>query len=182
MNGIPKLSAIADTSLTTPLDRCLGVYREWLDLPNTDPVVAAIGGVAANLMPGDPLWLMLVGPPGSGKTEVIAPVGGLSYVHPAATVTEAALLSGTAQKERETGATGGLLRQVGEFGIILVRDFSGVLAMHREARAELSPRCARCTTGSGTDRSVSAVDVSCTGTANADSSARAPPASTGITP
>jgi hypothetical protein len=37
-------------------------------------------------------------------------------------LTEAALLSGIAKKEHENGATGGLLRQIGDFGIILVKD------------------------------------------------------------
>jgi hypothetical protein len=34
------------------------------------------------------------------------------------------------------GATGGLLRQIGSFGVLLVKDFTSVLAMNRDARAE----------------------------------------------
>jgi hypothetical protein len=117
------------------LAACREVYRRWLHLPDDDQVVAALGAVAANLLPGDPLWLLFVGPPGCGKTETIHPLATLPYIHPAATFTEAALLSGTAKKEREKNATGGLLKQIGDFGIILAKDFSGVLSMHRDARA-----------------------------------------------
>jgi hypothetical protein len=122
----PATGALAD---------CLAVYRQWLHLTSEDQVIAALGAVAANLLPGDPLWLLFVGAPGSGKTETIEPIAGLDYVHPAATFAEAALLSGTAKRDKESGATGGLLHQIGKFGIILAKDFSGVLSMHRDARA-----------------------------------------------
>lgn len=55
---------------------------------------------------------------------------------PAAKVTEASLLSGTSTRERTKGATGGLLRQVGDFGVLLCKDFSSVLAQNKDARAE----------------------------------------------
>ena len=89
------------------LNECLATYRRWLLLPDDDQVIAALGAVAANMTPGDPLWLLFVGPPGSGKTETIAPLAVLPYIHSAATITEAALLSGTPKKEVANGARGG---------------------------------------------------------------------------
>jgi hypothetical protein len=118
-----------------PLTECIDTYRRWLHLDSADQVIAALGAVAANLLPGDPLWMLFVGAPGSGKTETAAPLGALHYVHLAATVTEAALLSGVAKKEHEAGATGGLLRQIGPFGILLAKDFTSVLSMNRDTRA-----------------------------------------------
>jgi hypothetical protein len=56
-------------------------------------------------------------------------------VHAAATLTEGALLSGTPGKEREAGTKGGLLREIGEFGILLCKDLGSVLSMNRDARA-----------------------------------------------
>jgi hypothetical protein len=82
------------------LDEVLEVYKRWLWVPDTDVVVCALGAVIANLLPGDPLWLLIVSPGGSGKTETLAPLAALSYVHPAATLTEPALLSGTPAKNR----------------------------------------------------------------------------------
>lgn len=117
------------------LEKTRRVFRKWLHLPDDDHVLCALGAVAANLLDGDPLWLLFVGPPGSGKTEVVQPLAGLDYVHPAATLSEAALLSGVAKKATEKDATGGLLRQIGDFGIVLTKDFSGVLSLHRDARA-----------------------------------------------
>jgi hypothetical protein len=56
-------------------------------------------------------------------------------VHPAVTITEAALLSGTPKKEMASGAKGGLLREIGPAGIIVAKDFGSVLSMHRGARS-----------------------------------------------
>ncbi len=117
------------------LAACLEAFTKWLWLPDTDHVVAALGAVAGNILEGDPVWMLFVGPPGSGKTEAIQPLARLPYVHQAATLTEPALLSGVPKKSTEADATGGLLRQVGDFGIILTKDFSGVLSMHRDQRS-----------------------------------------------
>lgn len=119
----------------TPLEACVATFRRWLYLPDPGALYITLAAVAANLGPGDPVWLLMIGPPGGGKTEVLAPLTSLDNVHPTATLTEAALLSGTPRKEREAGAKGGLLREIGSFGIIVCKDFGSVLNMHRDARA-----------------------------------------------
>ena len=83
------------------------------------------------------MWLLVVGPPGGGKSEQLQGAAGLPDVHPAATITEAALLSGSPKREHAEGAKGGLLRQIGDFGIILCKDFGSVLSMHRDGRAQV---------------------------------------------
>lgn len=99
-------------------------------------MLAALGAYAANLLPGDPVWLLVVAPPGWGKTEAIQPLASLPHVHAAATMTEGALLSGTPKREAKD-AKGGLLREIGDFAVILAKDFGSVLSMHRDARAAL---------------------------------------------
>src|SRR5262249_54794013 len=66
-----------------------------------------------------------------------AAISGLPGVHAAATLTEGSLLSGAPNRERAKGAHGGLLRVIGESGIIVCKDFGSVFSMHRDARAEL---------------------------------------------
>jgi len=133
------LDALRETQIapTAPLARVEHVFGRWLYLPDVRALHAVLGTVAANLLDGDPTWLLLVGPPGSGKSELLQSVVGLPNVHPTATLTEPALLSGTAKKEQAKDASGGLLRTMGDFGIILCKDFGSVLSMHRDARGQV---------------------------------------------
>ena len=119
------------------INEALAVFDRWLLLPDPTPIYAALGAVAANLLPGDPVWLGLIGPPSSAKTELLNSISGLPYVVQAATLTPAALLSGTPKKQHAAGAKGGLLRQIGDFGIISLKDFGSILSMHTETRAEV---------------------------------------------
>ena len=93
-------------------------FRRWLYLEDPTPVYVVGGTLVANRAPGDPVWTLLVCAPSTGKTEILSAATRLPYVIPAAKVTEASLLSGTSKRERVTGATGGLLRQVGDFGVL----------------------------------------------------------------
>jgi hypothetical protein len=116
------------------LTTCLEIFRRWLHLPNPGHVLAALAAVVANRAPGDPVWLLIVSGPGWGKTEMLQSLHGEPDIHPAATLTEAALLSGTPKRDRGN-AKGGLLREIGEFGILVHKDFGSVLNMQRDSRA-----------------------------------------------
>lgn len=119
------------------LESCLATFRRHLHFPDPGSLLVALATVAANRAEGDPVWLLLVGPPGGGKTEVLGALSALEDVHPAATLTEASLLSGTPRKEHAEDSRGGLLRSIGSFGLVLCKDFGSVLSMNRDARAAL---------------------------------------------
>jgi hypothetical protein len=130
-----NLAALALTPGT--IDETLAVFKRWLVLDDLTPVYAVLGTVAANYLEGDPVWLGVIGPPSSAKTEILNSISMLPNVMQSATVTVAGLLSGTPKKQRDGAARGGLLRQIGDFGIIALKDFTSVLSMHTETRAEV---------------------------------------------
>jgi hypothetical protein len=133
----PPPPADVPKSTRRALEEVVAVFRRWLHLPDPGALLAVLGAVVANRGEGDPVWLALVAPPGHGKTEILTPLAGLPDVYPAATLTEAALLSGTAKRDMKPDAKGGLLRQINDFGIIVCKDFGSVLSMDREGRGRV---------------------------------------------
>ena len=119
-----------------PIERVLDIFSEWLLLADPTPIYAVLGTVAANMLDGDPVWLGIVGPPSSAKTEILNSTSLLPNIVQAATLTPAGLLSGTPKKQRAKGTAGGLLQQIGSFGIIALKDFGSILSMRAEQKAE----------------------------------------------
>ena len=63
---------------------------------------------------------------------------------------EGALLSATPRKENAAkDATGGLLRKIGERGVLVIKDVTSILSMTATCAARCSPRCAKSTTAAG---------------------------------
>jgi hypothetical protein len=105
-------------------------FRENLHLPDPAPLYVVVGTIAGNLLPGVPVWTMMIGSPSCGKTELLLAVEHVRKVHLEGRLTgEAALLSGTNRKDVRAGATGGVLRQIGSQGIFLLKDFTSILTM-----------------------------------------------------
>jgi hypothetical protein len=135
----PPITAEAKAILLgpDPLSVLLKTFSKWLYLPDTSALKVVLAVVAANLLRGDPLWLLLVGPTGSGKTELLDPLLALPNMHAVGTLTEAALLSGWPKRDRAADASGGLLRAIGDFGFLILKDFTTVLSMGGEIRGPL---------------------------------------------
>jgi hypothetical protein len=127
----------APTFAPCRIEITLEVFKKRLLLKDLTPVYAVLGTVAANYLAGDPVWLGVVAPPSSAKTEILNSISMLPDVVPIATLTVGALLSGTSKKNREKGAKGGLLRTVDKFGIASLKDFGSILSMHTETRSEV---------------------------------------------
>jgi hypothetical protein len=115
----------------------VAVFEKWLLLKDSWPVYVTLGAVAANHLPGPPVWLGLIAPPSSAKTEILNATLRLPKVELVTTASPAALLSGTPNKQKAQGAKGGLLRQVGSFGILVLKDFTSVLGLHRDSLSEM---------------------------------------------
>lgn len=113
------------------------IFKKWLYLNDLGAVYVTLATIAANRVEGDPLWVMLVGGSGWGKTEILRSTVGLPHIHSASTVTEGALLSGTPKKDRDAAAKGGLLRQIGEYGVLILKDFTSILSMGRDPRKQV---------------------------------------------
>jgi hypothetical protein len=121
------------------IDEVHDAFAEWLALPDPDhgghpfdTVDLALATVVANRLDGDPLWLFLVAPPSSGKTETLMSLVDTEDVYPLNNLTPATFISGYEQK----GEDASLLPKV-DGKTIVMKDFTSILTMHRDARAEI---------------------------------------------
>ncbi len=106
-------------------------FGKDFDLDAIDAVMAA---AASERLAGDPLWLLVVGGPGGAKTETVQALMGAG-AHVTSTITsEGALLSATPRRERNKKATGGLLRKIGNRGVIVIKDVTSILSADRNIR------------------------------------------------
>lgn len=102
---------------------------------DTDMPECIIAAYVVNGMPTDPVWLMIVGSPSGGKTAALSILNELPDTHHLSTVSQGSLLSGSPRRERTKDSTGGVLREMGERGVIICKDFTTILSMNRDNQA-----------------------------------------------
>lgn len=117
------------------LQDLIDLFQRTLWLPDPGIVYVVLATVAANLLGSPPVWLLVVGPPSSGKTECLDALSGLNLCLDVSTFSEAGLLSGSAV--RDGTGTGGLLMQLPHPGILVASDFGTLLNEHGSTRNRL---------------------------------------------
>jgi hypothetical protein len=120
------------------LDKLHAVFRKWLgaeyDLEVIDTIVAV---AASERLTGDPAWLLIISGPGAAKTESAQALAGCGALVTSTIQSEGALLSATPQKGRAKTATGGLLRKIGDRGIMVIKDITSILSCDRNVRGSV---------------------------------------------
>lgn len=93
--------------------------------------------IATRMKLGDPVWLLLIGPSSSGKSQVLRPlaVTDPKFLHRVDDMTENTLLSGinTGKGQKDIS----LLKRIGEKGIIVISDFTVIFSKSPETRATI---------------------------------------------
>jgi hypothetical protein len=113
-------------------------FHRWLGNEyDLDAIDAVLATAAAERLDGDPLWLLLVSGSGAAKTETVQPLAAAGAIVTSTITSEAALLSGTPAREKVKNATGGLLRRLEPRGVLVIKDMTSILSMHRDTRASL---------------------------------------------
>jgi Domain of unknown function (DUF3854) len=116
------------------------VFHRWLGKDyDTDALDAELATVAVEKFDdgSDPVWLLIISGPGAAKTETVLACDGVGAVITSAITGEAALLSATPKKDRRTDATGGLLRKIGDRGVLAIKDVTSLLSMNKDVRAKV---------------------------------------------
>lgn len=116
---------------TKKFQELLQVVKKWLFLEDYSIIKVLCATYIANRLKGDPIWLMIVAPPGGSKTELIRALNKIEDIYYFSDLTPQTFLSGS------KGENMGLLERLGDFKIITMKDFTTVLEMHRDKRSEI---------------------------------------------
>ena len=98
---------------------------------NPDLLAARVlyAGFAAHRLAGTPVWVMLVAPPGTMKTELLNGLTGLPNVHFVDQLTLQTFLSGQIPDPlKPSKISASLLHRIGAEGVMVVPDFSTMLS------------------------------------------------------
>ena len=108
-------------------------FQRYLYLPDLIGVDVAAASLVAHRAGGDPLWLQFVSPPSSGKTEILQSLTDCSEVCKLSSLTGQTFVSGF------KGKNSSLLERLDAQGLtfLLLKDFTTVLSLHRDARSEI---------------------------------------------
>lgn len=113
------------------LDEVKKAYTDVFVLPD-DRVLDLVFATMINMyVKTDPLWLLIVGAPSSGKSEVIQAFYKVPKVFEVSDITENSFLSGMRDEQAS------LLHQIGKFGVIAMKDFTSILAYRAEKRENI---------------------------------------------
>lgn len=140
--GLGSTGATGDAGATgdkhppVTLAEAEATFHRWMGAEyDLDALRASLAVVAAERLNGDPPWLLILSGSGNAKTETVTAAEGAGALVTSSLSGESALLSGSPAKDRKRGATGGLLRELGDRGVLVIKDVTTILSMHREARA-----------------------------------------------
>ncbi|MGO9156778.1 DUF3854 domain-containing protein [Mycobacterium sp.] len=131
----PRPAPVQPVSLDEVHDGYRAAFGDKYDL---DAINITLAVAAVEKLDGDPVWLLIVSGSGAAKTETIVPLGNCAGAITVSTISsEGAFLSASGQHERSADATGGLLREMGDRGILIFKDFTSILAMSRDRRDDV---------------------------------------------
>ena len=131
---VPDVDPFAPASLA----EVHAVFQKWLGHDyDLDALNATLAAAAVERLDGDPLWLLVISGSGNAKTETVQALGGSGALLVSTITSEGALLSATSKKEVAKDATGGLLREIGDSGVLVIKDVTSILSMGRDQRAQV---------------------------------------------
>lgn len=107
--------------------------------PDLEAARAGYSAAAAQRLSGSPVWLMDLGTSGNGKTERLKALLGLDGVHLIDSVTKNTFLSGQIRRPGDVQTiSSSLLHRIGSNGILIIPDFSTILALPRDHRGAVA--------------------------------------------
>lgn len=113
------------------LEELEAVFQKWMIMPDLKVLKLLAAFYCANKLSRKAIWLMLIGPSGGGKTELLNALLDLPDIEPISQVTPNTFLSGMPGRNDAS-----LLPKLTN-RIMLMKDFTTILSMQRDAKSEI---------------------------------------------
>ncbi len=117
----------------TALKKFKKICHKYFIMRDTTHIDVIFATIFANRLNSKPVWLYLVGPPSSGKTEILQALSGGQEIFPLSRISANTLVSG---KQSKDGKDCSLLPQLNG-KVIIIKDFTAMLTMRPEILHEI---------------------------------------------
>ena len=107
------------------------VYNDVFYLEEDMVLNVVIAITVAAKLEGDPIWLLIIGGPSSGKSELCQSLSAVPFVHSVSTLSENTFLS---NMPSGNGKENSLLHRIGPQGVLIMKDYTSILSMRAEKR------------------------------------------------
>lgn len=128
-NKVKEALGEALPDLTADLEDVRKKYKEWLHIEDMNRIDVMLAVALSKQLVGTSLWLIIVGPSGDGKTEMVKAMEGLDDVRKIQQLTENTLISGNPEVEDLAPKLDGK--------IMLITDFASILSLKSDKKREL---------------------------------------------
>ena len=110
------------------------ITQKWLILEDETLIDVVVGAFIANQLSTDPVWLLVIAPPSTAKTEILTAVGRSEGALLISGFTRATLVSGLPKKKGMKEPS--LVTRINGKTLV-VKEFSSVLSMYSEEQAQV---------------------------------------------
>lgn len=108
-------------------------FKRWLYLDSVDGIDIMLATAISQQIDGEPVWMFLVGPPGSAKTETLSTLSWIDNIYMTSSVTPHSLISGAAWKDN---ADPSLIPKLNG-KVMVIKDFTSILSMRDNEKDEI---------------------------------------------
>lgn len=116
----------------TPASQVYKTFKKWLHMPSTSILDIIFGTIIANRLPGDPLWMFIVAPPGFTKTEPLLTLSGARGIETLSSLTPSTLISGMNNGIGDPS----LIPQLNN-KLLVIKDYTTILGLPETERDEI---------------------------------------------
>lgn len=130
-----KSTPVAQSKWTKPpeLRDVYDEFKKWLYLDSTDAIDIMLATAVSQHIDGEPVWMFLVGPPGSAKTETLSALSTVPNTYMTSSLTPHSLISGANWSKGEDPSL--IPRLDGK--VMVIKDFTSILSMRDTEKDEI---------------------------------------------